>query len=194
MEMGKIKDQQALQDYFKFNESDLAANRLGAFSEKQKQEIRDGRSDSKRSSFKLGLILIGIGLVLLFLLIGLPLMQGYDFDLFDLLNNSALIVATVFFLGAGGYSLYIGQNSNADISKHKVQSVEGAVDIVEVNRLISRYSIPWRTWVVYDLHVKKKEFTAYADLPKVMTRGDVYVIYFDKADDTILSVEWIPRN
>lgn len=190
----KRHTQQVLCDYFQFDESDLESNRLGQFSEKQKRELKGYKEDSKRSSVKVGVITTGIGMIFLFLLVGLPFAQGLSFDLFDLVNNLSFALIALVFLGIGIYSLWSGLKTNADALEHKVRHVQGPVDVVEVQRYVSRYSNPHRTHIVYDLRVGKKEFTAFEELSAVLTQRDVYLIYFDQADDEILSVEWVSKG
>jgi hypothetical protein len=182
-------DWQTLQNYFEFDEADLAANRLGIFSDKQKRDLKVAKKDSKRSSILVGLVCIGIGLAVLFLLVGLPILQGSRLDWVDVGNMLSSILIPLVFLGIGTYSLYGGLKANAAILEHSVGSVQGPVNIVEVGR--ATYHSPYRRRTMYELRVGTKEFNAYHELPKVMTQGHVYAVYFDTADDEILSVEWI---
>ena len=184
--------QRVLLDYFQFDESDLSANRLGEFSEKQKRDLKDTKKDSKKSSIIVGLILIGIGLTILFLLFGIPFLQGSRLDWVDAGNMIPSILIAIAFLGIGIYSLVSGLRTNADVAEHSVRNIEGSVNIVEVSR--ATYHSPYRRRIIYELRVGTKEFDAYDGLSNVMVQGDVYAVYFDNADDTILSVEWISKG
>jgi len=190
----KKHTQQTLNDYFQFEESDLDANRLGLFSEKQKRELKSYKENARKSSVKVGVIAAGVGVLLLLLLIGNSLVGGLSFDLIDLLNNLPLLLVALAFLGIGIYSLLGGRKTNTDAFEHKVLHVQGPVDILEARRYISRYSKPHRIRTVYELRVGGKEFAAFEELPAVLTQGDVYLIHFDKADDEILSVEWVSKG
>jgi hypothetical protein len=189
---GSLDAQLVLFGYFKFKESDLAANRLGVFSDKQKRELRVDKKDSKRSSILVGLLFIGIGLVILFLLIGLPLLQGARLDWVEVSNLLSSILVPVAFLGIGIYSLYGGLKTSTDILEHSIGSVTGPVRIVEAER--ATYRSPYRRRILYELRIGAKEFNAYPELPDAMTQGHVYTIYFDNADDEILSVEWVSKS
>lgn len=178
---------QNLQDYFDFDEADLAANRLGEFSDRQKRNLRKGKKDSKKSSILVGAILFVVGFLLSFLLIGLPLLQGAALDWVDLGNILASIGIPLLFLVIGASSLYNGLKSSADISEHRVASVHGHVEIVEVER--ATYNHPRRQRILYEIRVGGKEFNAYPDLPSLLIQGRDYTVYFDRADDTILSLE-----
>jgi hypothetical protein len=187
-----LDTQQVLCDYFQFDEADLAASQLGVFSEKQKKDGKEYKKDSQRSFIVVGLIFIGIGLVILFLLIGLPLSHDSGMDWIDLGNMISPILISLAFLGIGAGSLYSGLKSHADASKHSVQSVKGPINIVEVGR--ATYFSPYHRRIIYELRIGAKEFNAYNDLPDMMIQGDVYAVYFDNADDEILSVEWISKG
>ena len=184
--------QKILCDYFQFDESDLAANRLGVFSERQKQEQKADRKDFKRSSVLVGAICIGIGLVGLFLLVGLPLLQGSRPDWVDLVNMFSSLMIPLAFLAIGIYSLFNGLKAANSALKHSVASVTGAAAITEAGR--ATYHSPHRRRVIHELRVGEKEFHAYDGLPRAMTQGDVYTVYFDTADDEILSVEWVSNG
>lgn len=185
--------QQALYNCFQFNEADLAANRLGLFSEKQKKDWTEYQRNSKRASIIVSLICIGIGLVILFLLIGLPLLQGSRMDWVDVGNMLSSILIPLVFLGIGIGSLFSGLWVNVDVSKHNVHSIEGPINIVEVGNAVYR-SPHHRRRILYELRVGTKEFDAYHELPDVLVQGDIYKIYFDDADNEILSVEWTSKG
>ena len=184
--------QKILCEYFQFDESDLAANRLGAFSERQKRELKTGKKDFKRSSLLVGAICLGVGLAILFLLIGLPLLQGSRFDWVDIANMLPSLLIPLAFLAIGIYSLGNGLKTAGNTLKHYVASVTGAASISEAGR--ATYHSPYRRRVIYELRVGEKEFHAYDGLPRAVTRGDVYTVYFDSADDEILSVEWVSNG
>jgi hypothetical protein len=189
---GPSHDQQSLYEYFEFDEADLAANRLGVFSKKQKLALKNEKRDFKKSSVIVGVVFISVGLVILFLLFGLHTLKGSRMDWIDVGNSLPAILIPLVFLGIGIGSLAGGIKKNVRRAEHSVQRVEGPVKIVEVERLTYRY--PNRRVPIYELRVGNKEFDAYTDLPRVMTQDDVYAVYFDRADDTILSVERISKG
>jgi hypothetical protein len=189
---GSFRAQQVLQNYFEFDESDLAANRLGEFSEKQKTALKDEKKDFKNSSILVGVIFTGVGVVILFLLFGLPILQKSSLDWIDVGESLPAILVALVFLGIGVGSLASGFKKATRGLEHGVRKVEGPIKIVQVGNTIFRY--PHRRVSVYELRVGKKEFDVYTDLPGVMKQGDVYIVYFDHADETILSAEWISEG
>lgn len=182
--------QQDLQTHFEFDETDLAANRLGEFSERQKRALKTDKKDSKRSSILVGAIFSAIGLFLLYLLFGTSILGG-PFDLFDILNNLPATLIALAFFGVSILSFY-GGIKTAPPSKHKVCKAEGPAEVVGAGHVVYRY--PHRRVAVYELKVAKQRFNVYPDLPKVIAQGDVYAVYYDSADDEILSVEWISKG
>lgn len=184
--------QQALYDFFAFDESDLAANRLGALSDKQKRELNADQKGFRKSSAVLGSALTVAGLAILFLLIGLPLLQGSKLDLVDLGNIVTSLLIPLAFLGAGIGSLYGGLKTKVDMAEHSVGNVTGPVNLVDAGSATDHH--PTRPRALYELHVGEKEFNVYPDLPDVMIQGADYAVYFDNADDAILSVEWLSNN
>jgi hypothetical protein len=60
-------DNQALRDYFEFENTYLAANQNGEYSEKQKQKLV---KDNTKASLKIGVPLLVIAIILLLVAIG----------------------------------------------------------------------------------------------------------------------------
>ena len=185
------RSQEVLFDYFQFDEADLDANRLGAFSDRQKKELKADKKDSKKSFILVGVICLGVGLVVLFLMIGHPLLQGSRFDWVDVVNMFSTLLITLAFMGVGIYSLYKGMSSADKELEHSIGSVTGGATIVEAGR--ATYHSPYRRRILYELRIGAKEFNTYDGLPKAVTQGDVYTVYFDNADDEIMSVEWVSK-
>jgi len=184
--------QQALYNFFEFDEADLSANRRGEFSEKQKRDLQAASKSSRKTSILLGPALMMIGLAILFLLVGPPWLQDAGMDWVDLVNMATPLLVALAFMGVGVSVWYGGLKTRAGVAKHRVKSVTGPADIAKAGTATYRY--PRRERILYELRVGGREFHAYPGLPDAIVVGEVYAVYFDDADDEILSLEWLAQE
>jgi len=183
-------DDQPLRDYFKFDETDLNANRSGRFSDKQQKKII--QEDKKITKL---LIVIGIGLA------AVTLMIVY-FAIFPVLaswqtrptggNIGALFLPGLWGLIAGGLAylvLHGAIKSRMNFSKVKFKKVEGPLHFVAVKSDDSED-------IGYDLRLGKERLglgLVNDDMRSAMQEGDIYAVYYYKFNDDkhLLSLEWL---
>jgi hypothetical protein len=186
-------DDQALRDYFKFDEADLFANRNGRFSDKQQKAL----VKEERKQKKLG---IGCGifaLVIAFILIIIIFVRG------AIGSSIPAVIGAVICVGVGGYLLY-AQFFMPYSVKHVLKKVEGPTRIVSVRK---KYDNNKGYYYLDELHCGKENFDIDEKHKHLMVQGDIYAVYFmvdlnqEDDEDTgipwikkILSVEWLSKG
>ncbi len=176
---------QALMNYFKFDQADLAANRKGQFTDKQKTRIlQEDRSSRKWS------LIGGLGLMLI-AAIGVAGAIGAwiaDSD-WGFRIGFGLGFGVIWPLIWGGIGWFVLQSS---FSKHefKLSKVQGQVNIV---RRESYSSQSHTTSVYHELHIGGHEFNVDGDLADVLMQGDEYILYYIDGTDEILSAELVSK-
>lgn len=180
-------DQKGLKEYFLFNEIDLEANRLGRLSDKQKKKLLDWQYTYRNSNLKVGAFCVGLSLLVTFLGFVLPSIQAGEI-IYD-----GLPVSIGFLLimgGIGTFFLYKGFMIKVHSPNARVVKVEGPVNILVVQQTTTK----GRYYVKNELHVGGKGFQVNAGLADVMMQGEIYAIYYENVDNTILSAEWISKK
>jgi len=185
-------EDQALKDYFGFDEGDLQANRNNQLSAKQQQAtLADQKADRRWGlvgglGCGGGLLLIGAIFPLVFLPIGLK----------ALLNNDSH-GATGPFFAAGVWALVWGiigmvvmySGISAAIKRPvplTVKTVTGPVNLVGVERRSGgKYH---RTYIQHELHIGDQEFDVGESLAGHLMQGDIYAVYYSD-DNSVLSLE-----
>ena len=176
---------QKLMDAFKFDESDLQANRNGGFSDAQKKRITSDQASSYNSyawtagcAAPLALGLCGWAFYLI--------LKG-NFN-----SNGGLVIN----LGIWGFiSLVVALLAIRGIfSKHqfRLAKVQGPINIVR--EVV--HGQHGHTSVYHELHVGGNEFSVDEGLADVMMQGDEYIIYYDMDNNdigNILSAELISK-
>jgi membrane protein implicated in regulation of membrane protease activity len=164
-------DAQALRDYFHFDEDDLAANRMGEYSEKQKQRLV--KQDKGRFNTEL---VIGLGALAIFLVLLGVLVFFRDFDV-------AVMVFMAICLVLAYYTLRSAYNTNkGDVPKEvrELKKLEGPVRIDQDGRSNHVY-----------LHIQGERWGIQDGIAGSFHQGDTYVVYYGGNAGDILSVEWI---
>jgi len=168
-------DDQALRDYFAFDEFDLTANRNGEFSVKQKQKIAGDYKDNTRDGLRLGVPTATIALILLLVTI----------IFYNKLGSDAIAIL-VFMLICGGLG-YAGLRSayitrRVDFSKVMVKKVAGPVRIDR-----GRHGDCF-------IYIGEEGFEVDEEVAGSMKHGDFYAFYLNSRDKAVLSVEGILKN
>ena len=170
-------DDQALRDYFDFDDTDLAANRNGEYSKKQKQKLVKQNKDNIKASLKTGAPLLAIAVILLLVTIIFS----------HALGLGGVIATIVLMLLCGGFAylflLSAYKDRKADISKEitKVKKVEGPVRISEAVHGRGAF-----------LHVRGKNWEIDDKGADTIHQGDIYAVYCN-GDGELLSLEWISK-
>jgi hypothetical protein len=171
-------DEKALADYFEFDEYDLAANRNGRLSERQRRKLVELDKGSNP---------ILIGLALFFLAV------ASIFPLVFKQVNPGTVIWVLIWGGLGCYVLYcLLFPSATPISKIIVKKVEGPVHFVPMDG--GRYAE-----VEYSFRIGKEKMEAVDHrLTDIMQAGDNFTVYFhDPKDGTgnhILSLEYLSKG
>ena len=186
-------DDQALRDYFKFDEADLFANRNGRFSDKQQKALVKEERKQKGIGIGCGIFSLVVALILIFSII----MRG------AIGASIPAVIGVVVCLGVGGYLLY-AQFFMPYSVKHVLKKVEGPLKKVgEREKYIKSNSYH----TVYKLQCGNEKFDI-DELPShLIVPGDIYAVYFkvnlnqEDNEDTgipwvkeILSVEWLSKG
>jgi|SRR5450759_721424 len=174
-----MSDEQ-LKQYFKFDDADLAANRIGEVTPKQVARLTKEVTSSRTAGLIFGSLLMSVALLPTLLTVGTVKQMGIVF----------ILPWTCIWLpiwGAIGYALIRGA-----FKKHVVtlQKVEGPINIVKTE---SYSSESHTTSYDYELHIGGKEFDVESDLADYMMQGDTYAIYYATDVEDILSVEFIQK-
>ena len=163
-------DTHPLKDFFDFDESDLAANRNGEFSAKQKQKIACEYQDIANDGLRLGVPTAVLAVILLVV----------NIIFFKKLGSDA--TTTVAFMlicaGLGTYGLRNAYNTRKiAFSKFPVEKVTGPVQI-EQGSSANRF-----------VNIGEQQFEIDQNLASLMKEGDTYTFYINSRDGGVLSVE-----
>ncbi len=180
-----------LMSYFKFNETDLQANRIGQLSDAQKQSLlQEDRSDRKWDFFGGGcLIVIG--------LIGLAAAIAAVIAFTDLgaRIGLGLMFGVIWPLIWGVLGFRALSQAFAQSRQIRLLKVQGPVNFVKVERTSVTTSdgmVHHHQHIVEELQVGDKSFDVTEELTNIMRQGDTYAVYFTEGAD-IYSVELISK-
>jgi hypothetical protein len=186
-------DDQKLKDIFKFDESDLQANRSGNLSENQKNAIVKRRKEWKRTglNYSSAVIVIGLGIIVI------DAVVSYLHGAFPHLDAGAVITGGVFVV-LGALWLYLtmtGESGSTDLSKDMVKKAEGPANIIKAERTRSSggSSGTIEHYFAYELHIADKEFDVDGSLANVIMQQDEYAVYYDDRNGKILSAEFLSK-
>ena len=168
-------DDQALKDYFQFDDYDLAANRNGKLSDKQQHKLTNEYTEVTSFGLKLGLPALVLGILLLVVSIVFFTKLGP--------NVYATILFMLICMGLAAYGLRNSFNARkAGVSEEitRVQRVAGPVHISESGQAgIAYFDLGGDQWVID------------AGVAGTIHPGDIYAVYFGGENGDLLSLEWI---
>ncbi len=191
-----MSDQQ-LMNYFKFDESDLQANRNGQFTEKQRTHmIKDSKSngilDNLGAYIFIFIALIGVAVALVSVLTGI---QSSNFlPMLPFVLGFGCIWPLVW--GSFGVRGLLASNSSK--YQFSLARVQGYANI-ESRQTYGSNGNP--DIIVYTLHIGGKNFKVDKSLTEVMMQGAEYIVYYYIKDNltalistkNILSAELISK-
>ena len=190
-------DDQALRDFFKFDDADLAANRNGSLTEKQKQKLIQANKSDKKFGIGCGLgagvLFLGVASIFPFVFIPMGLSSLAEHDPGSATGSFiAAAVWAVIWGGIGLVALYLGfKSGTADKSKVLLKKAAGPINLVGIERTGEH----GHTYIDHELHIGKEEFDVDEDIAGLMMQGDPYAFYYvenmDGSGKNILSVERI---
>ncbi len=178
-------EDEKLEAYFKFDDDDLQANRMGQFTEKQKARLALEDKSNRKGS--LG---CGIGLLLI-AAIGLAgAIAGWigDSD-WGFRIGFGLGFGCIWPLIWGGLG-YASLSSSFSKHEFKLAKVQGRVNIVRDESYDSEHHT---TSVYHELHIGGQEFSVEEDLAGMLMQGEEYILYYIDGSDEIMSAESVPR-
>ena len=182
-----------LMNYFKFDEADLAANRNGQLTDKQKSRlIKEDRRDRTWS-------VVGGGFLILIGLVGLviAIAAGMADPDWGFRIGFGLGFGCIWPVVWGGIGVTILRRA---FSKFQVQleRATGPVNIIKAERTSTSTDSDGFThtshYFVYELHIGGKSFDVQPNLADIMMQGDTYAVYFTEgSENDILSAELISK-
>lgn len=187
-----------LRKFFEFDESDLAANRSGKLSAKQKTKLETSEKGADQIFIGAGIFFIVIALIIIYFVAGesiLKLFSGESLTSSDTLSivlGGGLPTLLFGFFAYGAFKLGTSKLDNS------VQTVQGKVNFVKVEKQVptSTSSVSnYRTVEQYELRVGKIAFeNVDEELLNIINEGDTYVFNYTKQTKQILSCEFISKG
>lgn len=187
-----------LRKFFEFDESDLAANRSGKLSAKQKTKLETSEKGADQIFIGAGIFFIIVALIIIYFVAGesiLKLFSGESLSSSDTLSivlGGGLPTLLFGFFAYGAFKLGTSKLDNS------VQTVQGKVNFVKVEKQVptSTSSVSnYRTVEQYELRVGKIAFeNVDEELLNIIDEGDTYVFNYTKQTKQILSCEFISKG
>ncbi len=166
-----------LQDYFKFDEADLYANRSGMLTGKQRKRLEGDAQFTRKLFLVAGIVLLGIAV--------LPSIIMF----FVKTQVTFLIIWSIVWIPAWSFVgikvIHMGSPKKADFD---LKYVEDKVNIIKddnYNTAAKRYETD------YELHIGGVTFDVASKLADIIMQGDTYAIYYIEGTKDILSAEKI---
>jgi hypothetical protein len=188
-----------LQQFFKFDESDLFANRMGRFSAKQEKRIQEMDKSSSKTFRNFGFGLIFINILVVGGMILSAVDSGFSFSAASQDDIVQLIVAVTIPTVIIGFFVWASFWLASAKLDYSFQTVEGEVNFVKVESRESYKtasgSTSYRTVQKYELRVDKVKFQdVNEELLNLISEGDIYAFYYAKDSKEILSCEFIAKG
>jgi hypothetical protein len=182
-----MENNDLLQKYFVFDESDLFANRTGYLTPRQQTRLVDDEKFGKKLFLIIGLILLFIAL-LPAIIIGVSLILCIS-------NNCWPVSARNFFIGMaviwtpiwGYFGIRVIRSALSTHKTFSLQKVEGPINIV---RTVHTDHKTHQEHEQHELHIGNEKFDCDSELANIMIQGDIYVIYYVKETKKIMSAEF----
>lgn len=195
-----------IMDVLDFDDADLAANRLGALTEKQKNQLAEKAKSHKSFNTIIGVIiavvfggalLTGLGAPIL-ATVGGSLLQSGEVTPEALISLLPIICMVLFFLVVFGGILIVvlrvvfeRANKKVDIA---VRRVEGKVNFVWVEkqeRNTTKTGPMYKTVRVLEMRIGGETFNVKHELPSVINQGEEWIFYYTNHPFKFLSAEQV---
>jgi hypothetical protein len=197
MRSSNFMDDQALRDYFKFDQANLDANHSGKLSEKQLKKLIDENKTSKRLRLGFGIV---SGLFLLALVSSFPnflIPMGISlWKAGDMRGTIGAWLGALFWVlcwgGIGIFKIFpLIFYGFKDRNKITLKSVSGPVKLAGGGWTNSHGAVS----IDHYLHIRKEKFLVDDELDRYMKQENTYAVYFvegkNGSNQQILSVEWL---
>lgn len=178
---------QALRDYFDFDEVDLNANRNGRLSKKQKKKLPKRSKYSRKYFIDMGLSAIVIAFIFPIISIIFPMaFRGPE-------EFCGFFAWEMIWVGIGFLSLFRALTFREDFYKVIFKKAEGPINMAVVKTSIGQgYS-----YLEHEIHIGEEKFVVDEDLAVLMNDEDIYAIYFyqfkNSRSNHILSAERLSK-
>jgi hypothetical protein len=161
-----------LMNYFKFDEADLAANKIGQLTDKQKLRLQSDAKSSRKWGLIAGLFFLAIASIFPLAFFGPCMFYGEcEKDLVGVIVKAVGVLIWVVIWGGLGVILIKGAFSK---QAYKLKLAEGPINIVkEVSSDSHHHEV-----TNYELHVGGQVFDVDSTLANFMMQGDVYAFYY----------------
>lgn len=188
-----------LQKFFGFDESDIFANRMGRFSTRQEQSLKEMEKSASKSFRNIGIGLILINILVIGEMVLSAAGSGFSFSSASQKEILEFVIAAAIptlIIGFFVWLMFWLASSKVDYS---FQSVEGEVNFVKVEKRESYKtasgSTSHRTVQKYELRVGRVKFEdVNEELLNLIKEGDIYAFYYTKETKKIMSCEFIRKG
>jgi hypothetical protein len=166
---------QELMKYFNFDEADLAANKMGQLTDKQKMRLSSDAKSGRTWGIAGGLLFLGVAAIFPLAFFGKCLFGGdCQTDGAGWIITGVLIFVNLIWVGIWGGIGVILIKSLFSKQEYKLKLAEGPINIVkEVSSDSHHHEV-----VEYELHVGGQVFDVDSSLADFMMQGDVYAFYY----------------
>jgi len=183
---------QKLMDYFKFDESDLQANRMGQFTEKQKKRLaKEVKWDQAGSMFGGGcLILVSLCVfVVVAAIVSTAWKTDLVFSIFMGIGMGIIFPLSFFIWGLRVLRSAFSKSSNIQF---QLARTEGPLYVFQQEHHTSDTHGNRMGYSVYKGQVGSLAFELDSSLREIMKQGDIYAVYSSKGTESeVMSIELI---
>lgn len=195
-----------VQTVFDFDDADLAANRLGTLTEKQKSLLAEKAKSHKSFNATIGIIIAVMfgsalltGLIVpIFATLGGSFLESGEITTEALIALIPIICIALFFLVAFGGILIVVLRVVFERANRKadtvVRRVEGKVNFVWVERQernTSKVGPRYKTVRVLEMRIGGETFNVQHELPSVINQGEEWIFYYTNHPFKFLSAEQV---
>lgn len=195
-----------LMNLFGFDDADLAANRMGQLTQKQRETLVEKAKNHKRFNTTIGIII-----VIVFggaLLTGLfaPILAAVGGSLLEsgkltpeaiFISLSSICTGLLFLVVFGGILILVLRvvferaNRKVDTAVRRVEGVVNFVWVEKQERNSSKTGPMYRTVRVLEMRLGGETFNVQQELPNVINQGEEWVFYYTNHPFMFLSAEKI---
>lgn len=197
---------ETIEQVLNFDDADLASNRLGQLTQKQKGLLAEKAKSHKRFNTTIGVIiavmvggalLTGLGAPIL-ATVGGSLLESGEVTTEALIALIPIICMVLFFLVIFGGILIVVLRVIFERANRKVDTivrrVEGAVNFVWVEkqeRNTTKTGPMYKTVRVLEMRIGGETFTVNQELPNVINQGEEWIFYYTNHPFKFLSAEQV---
>jgi hypothetical protein len=185
-----MMNDQALRDYFKFDEADLKANRNGQLTRKQKKNFGKKKKSAALWVIIAGLFFFGIASIFPIVFIPMAIASLKEHETGAAIGSFIPAIIWAVIWGAIGFAIIFSLFEPAEISVN-LNNVVGPLQLKGERKSDANGQARGRT--IYRLCIGDDEFMVSKDLSTSLIQGDTYAIYFDDKTKKILSMEWLAK-